>query len=164
MAAGSHRASGNPPPTPTLWFFTSLGGMPRVLGCYEYWWELHVCYPRKCCQEETKCQPEVCRSHHKYVSECLPSGTVDLDFDKKLGSPCGPCLETGLLAPQVTSYYLSLVRENNTQLCLLQVWIYYFSTLPFLFPSCLNPADNWFREGDFPILPNSWGGRLAVSW
>lgn len=67
-------------------------GVQTLLQLLRYWWELHVCYQRKCCQEETKCQTEVCRSHHKYVSECLPSGTVDLDFDKQLGLPCGHCL------------------------------------------------------------------------
>lgn len=92
---GKSRSPSAPPPQ---WFFHLSGrdtqGAQTLSQLLEYWWELHVCYQHKCCQEETKCQTEVCRSHHKYASERFPSGTVALDFDKKLGLPCRQCLET----------------------------------------------------------------------
>ena len=123
--------------------------------------ESHACYQPKGCQEETKCQPEVCGSHQKNASACVPFGTVAPEFDKRLGLPRGHCLSRRPF--KVCSVTSS--QGNNTQLCLPKVWFYYSSTLScFIFLALL--AIDLGQVGVEPnshTLSGSWAGGLVVN-
>lgn len=123
--------------------------LKHFLQLLEYWWEIHVCYRHKCCQEETKCQTEVCRSHHKYVSECLPSGTVDSEFDQRRGLPCGYCLSSRPFQfVSVTSYW----GKSHTTLPFQGVnWL--FLNTSFLVSISPSPAYSWRVGVGVGILP-----------